>query len=67
MATTIATPVSAQSSICHESGSVMARVTGIGGIFIKARDAVSFRALRFGWVADPEGNRIELWEPPLAG
>lgn len=22
---------------------------------------------RFGWVADPEGNRIELWEPPLVG
>jgi len=20
---------------------------------------------RFGWVTDPEGNRIELWEPPL--
>ena len=20
----------------------------------------------FGWVMDPEGNRIELWEPPLA-
>jgi len=20
---------------------------------------------RFGWVMDPEGNRIELWEPPL--
>jgi catechol 2,3-dioxygenase-like lactoylglutathione lyase family enzyme len=20
---------------------------------------------RFGWVADPEGNRVELWEPPL--
>lgn len=19
---------------------------------------------RFGWVADPEGNRVELWEPP---
>ena len=19
---------------------------------------------RFGWVMDPEGNRIELWEPP---
>jgi hypothetical protein len=19
---------------------------------------------RFGWVIDPEGNRIELWEPP---
>lgn len=21
---------------------------------------------KFGWVMDPEGNRIELWEPPAA-
>ncbi|HKD11377.1 MAG TPA: VOC family protein [Thermoanaerobaculia bacterium] len=21
---------------------------------------------RFGWTMDPEGNRIELWEPPAA-
>ena len=21
---------------------------------------------RFGWIRDPEGNRIELWEPPTA-
>jgi predicted enzyme related to lactoylglutathione lyase len=21
------------------------------------------RAGRFGWVADPEGNRVELWQP----
>ena len=21
----------------------------------------------FGWAMDPEGNRIELWEPPVAG
>lgn len=20
---------------------------------------------RFGWVMDPEGNRLELWQPPL--
>lgn len=20
---------------------------------------------RFGWVVDPEGNRIELWQPPV--
>ena len=20
----------------------------------------------FGWVMDPEGNRVELWEPPIA-
>ena len=19
---------------------------------------------RFGWISDPEGHRIELWEPP---
>jgi len=22
---------------------------------------------KFGWVMDPEGNRIELWEPPPGG
>ena len=22
---------------------------------------------KFGWVMDPEGNRIELWEPPVGG
>jgi predicted enzyme related to lactoylglutathione lyase len=22
---------------------------------------------RFGWAADPEGNRFELWEPPRGG
>ncbi len=21
---------------------------------------------KFGWITDPEGNRIELWEPPKA-
>src|SRR3989442_20813 len=21
---------------------------------------------RFGWITDPEGNRIELWQPPKA-
>jgi hypothetical protein len=19
---------------------------------------------KFGWIMDPEGNRVELWEPP---
>ncbi len=28
----------------------MQRVTGIGGVFFKAMD--------------PEGNRVELWQPP---
>jgi predicted enzyme related to lactoylglutathione lyase len=22
---------------------------------------------RFGWIWDPEGNRVELWEPLAAG
>ncbi len=22
---------------------------------------------KFAWIMDPEGNRVELWEPPLAG
>jgi predicted enzyme related to lactoylglutathione lyase len=22
---------------------------------------------KFGWVVDPEGNKIELWEPPAGG
>jgi predicted enzyme related to lactoylglutathione lyase len=21
---------------------------------------------RFGWIMDPEGNRIELWQPPAS-
>ena len=21
---------------------------------------------KFGWIMDPEGNRVELWEPPAA-
>jgi predicted enzyme related to lactoylglutathione lyase len=22
---------------------------------------------KFGWVIDPEGNKVELWEPPVGG
>lgn len=29
-----------------------------------ARPAEASEYGRFGWVTDPEGNRIELWEPP---
>ena len=56
----------------------MKRVTGIGGIFFKADQPEALRAWgvtidpnredskegRFAWIIDPEGNRIELWEPP---
>lgn len=57
----------------------MKRVTGIGGVFIKAKDPKALGAwykthlsiniedwggTAFGWVVDPEGNKIELWQPP---
>ena len=42
-----------------------------GGIFTRAAGvAVDDRVEesefgRFGWAMDPEGNRFELWEPPM--
>ena len=76
----------------------MKRVTGIGGIFFKAKDAPALQASfmvnyrvedlhavvmafkaegcnvldkiddseygKFAWVIDPEGNKVELWQPP---
>jgi predicted enzyme related to lactoylglutathione lyase len=47
------------------------RVLGLGGVFLKARDPARLADEqvedsgygRFGWVTDPEGNRIELWQP----
>ena len=33
------------------------------GCLVEERMANSSQG-RFGWVIDPEGNRIELWEPP---
>lgn len=56
----------------------MSRVAGIGGVFIKAKDPAALRSEgcdvddkiedseygKFGWVMDPEGNRVEPWEPP---
>jgi len=44
----------------------MERVTGIGKTVWSAfpRDTKYFEPSRFAWAMDPEGNRIELWEPP---
>jgi predicted enzyme related to lactoylglutathione lyase len=54
-------------------------VTGLGGVFFRARDPDGLKAWyervlgvpaedlfmvgRFGWATDPEGNRLELWQP----
>ena len=66
----------------------MARVTGIGGFFFRAREpglvpgprrarllrhvsrwsrtADAYPNGRFAELGDPEGNRIQLWEPNAA-
>lgn len=30
-------------------------------------DPISEEYGKFGWIMDPEGNKIELWEPPANG
>ena len=92
----LAQAIAAQSNI-HSDNSrgnkAMSRFTGIGGIFLKAKDparlrdwykkhlgidvqvwsGTSFRCVdgsgnptagTTAWMMDPEGNKIELWEPP---
>jgi D-3-phosphoglycerate dehydrogenase / 2-oxoglutarate reductase len=55
----------------------MKRITGIGGIFFKSDSPEKLYEWyenhfgirqdydygRFAWIMDPDGNRIELWEP----
>jgi catechol 2,3-dioxygenase-like lactoylglutathione lyase family enzyme len=53
----------------YEDPNTMKRVTGIGGIFFRVRDPAvdpkieEYDYGRFAWIMDPEGNRVELWEP----
>ena len=47
----------------------MKRVTGIGGIFFESKNPAKLyqwyeRHLGIKREPHPEGNRIELWEPP---
>jgi predicted enzyme related to lactoylglutathione lyase len=68
------TPLTLPGPMKHQKG----RVTGIGGIFVKAMEEMlaelkaagvavekveNFEYGRFAWITDPEGNRVELWEP----
>lgn len=50
------------------------RVADLPGLLAALRDegcavldgTVDSEYGRFGWVIDPEGNRVELWEPPAS-
>jgi predicted enzyme related to lactoylglutathione lyase len=44
---------------------VLDRLAAAGVAVDPRRDAYDFG--RFGWCTDPEGNRIELWEPASDG
>ena len=40
----------------------LANVSAGGGEVIPEKEEHDFG--RFGWFVDPDGNRVELWEPP---
>ena len=40
----------------------LANVREGGGTVLPEREEADFG--RFGWFEDPDGNRVELWEPP---
>ena len=40
----------------------MKRVTGLEGVKIVGK-VEEYDYGKFGWIMDPEGNKIELWEP----
>ena len=40
----------------------LANVKAAGGKVIPEKEEHDFG--RFGWIVDPDGNRVELWEPP---
>jgi predicted enzyme related to lactoylglutathione lyase len=40
----------------------LANVLAAGGEVIPDKEEHDFG--RFGWIVDPDGNRVELWEPP---
>jgi catechol 2,3-dioxygenase-like lactoylglutathione lyase family enzyme len=44
---------------------MLAQLRAAGAAVDEKVQEVSFG--KFGWVMDPEGNRIELWEPPADG
>jgi predicted enzyme related to lactoylglutathione lyase len=48
----------------HDLDAVLAELRKEGVAVDEKTDVSEFG--KFGWLIDPEGTRIELWEPPLA-
>jgi len=48
--------------VVDDLDAALSRVGAAGGVVIPDREEHDFG--RFGWIVDPDGNRVELWEPP---
>lgn len=70
-------PFKASTSYFEPSGKefmINLMVDDVGGVLAKAEaggarrvgEIEEYEYGRFGWFVDPEGNKIELWQPPAA-
>ena len=48
--------------VVDDLDAALERVRRAGGQVLDDREEADFG--RFGWFVDPDGNRVELWEPP---
>jgi predicted enzyme related to lactoylglutathione lyase len=48
--------------VVDDLDAALANVKAGGGDVIPEKEEHDFG--RFGWIVDPDGNRVELWEPP---
>jgi predicted enzyme related to lactoylglutathione lyase len=48
--------------VVDDLDAALENVSAAGGQVIPDREEHDFG--RFGWIIDPDGNRVELWEPP---
>jgi len=48
--------------VVDDLDAALVNVLNAGGEVIPEKEEHDFG--RFGWIVDPDGNRVELWEPP---
>jgi len=48
--------------VVDDLDAALKNVNAAGGTVIPEKEEHDFG--RFGWIVDPDGNRVELWEPP---
>ena len=48
--------------VVDDLDAALARVAAAGATVLEEREEHDFG--RFGWFVDPDGNRVELWQPP---